>query len=369
MKVLYAVNSDLGKHGTIGFRTFHVAKEAQKKGALKGIICRGNLQQEIPKKYIKKVFPFYRIFNLGLSFISQFVFNKFPARQIQIWIFDYFCSKKLEKTDILHIYEYAPRTIKKAKKMGIKVVLDAQTMHPKTSCRIMNNPMKSVCNKHTKTANLADMIIAPSEFAAKSYKSEVKNTKVISVPFGVDINKFKPSKSKPQEFTCVFVGLIEPRKGIDYLVQAWKELNLKNANLVICGRINKTMKSRVDKYRKIKNIQFTGSINPIKYYQNAHIFVFPSLVEGSAKVIYEAMASGLPVITTLNAGPPFKNNTAGIIIKAKDKNSIKSAILRFYKNRKEIEAFGKRARNISLDYTWEKYGENIIKSYNKIKKC
>ncbi len=370
MKVIYAVNSDLGKHGTIGLRTFYVAKEAYKKGYLKKIICRGNSQKDIPKKNIKKVFPLYRIFNLGLSFISQFLVEKFPARKIQLYLFDFFVSKKLKKSniqaDVLHIYEYAPRTIKQAKKLGMKVVLDTQMAHGKTGDKIFNK--KGSYKELDACSKLADKIIASSEFVVQSYiEAKVPKEKMALIPHGVDLKKFNfKSQSKTKKFRCLFVGLIEPRKGMEYLLKAWDKLNMPDAELILCGRINLTMKKTVDKFKKRKNIKFTGFTDPIPYYKSANVFILPSLFESSAKVLYEAMAAGLPIITTFNSGPVFKDGEAGFIIPIRDAKAIADKILYLKNNPSIARKTGNNGRNLVRKFTWDIYGKKLIELYKKL---
>lgn len=73
----------------------------------------------------------------------------------------------------------------------------------------------------------------------------INETKIFVVPFGVDIEKFKPiKKDYIVTFKVAFSGNVNNRKGIPYLIRAWKELNLKNAELNIYGRV----------YPEVKNI-------------------------------------------------------------------------------------------------------------------
>lgn len=370
MKIIYALNSDLGKHGTIGFRTFHVAKEAYKKGYLKEIICRGNFQRIIPKKYIKSVFPLYRLLNLGMSVISQYLIRTFPARRMQLHLFDMLVSRKLRKegskAEILHIYEYAPRTVKEAKRRGMKVVLDTQMAHVNAAVEILGKKKKG--DEEEVCARLADKIIASSEFVVKTYiDAGVPKEKMELIPHGVDIKKFSAMKhSKTKKFTCLYVGTIERRKGVEYLLKAWERLDLPNAELVLCGRINLTMKEIIPKFKKNKSIVFTGFTDTRPYYRSADVFIMPSLFESSSKVLYEAMAVGLPIITTPNAGPPFKDRTAGLIVPIRSAKAIADKISYLKTHPAVGKKMGKIGRDMAKRLTWDIYGKNLMGVYRKM---
>lgn len=366
MKVLYVCNSDLGKRGNIGLRTYHVAKQAIEKGHDVKIICRGFVKGDIPKSHIEYVNFWYRYVNLGLVFTSQFIWSKFPGRIIQRWIFDELMSRKIKQydADVLHIYDYADKTIKVAKEMGMKVVLDTQMAHGKTGDKVFGLNREHF--NENESAKYADKVICSSKFVVDSYNDAGhKLSKLELIPHGVSLKKIK--KVKSDKFTVIFVGLIEPRKGIQYLIEAWKSLNLKNAELILLGRINKSMSKEVSEFKKLHNVTFTGFTDPAPYYQKADLFVFPSMFESSGKVLYEAMAAQLPIITTHNAGPPFDDGTCGFIVPIMDSNSIADKIKILYDDKKLRNKMGKSARSqVEKLGDWSDYGDKLLGVYNKL---
>ncbi len=376
MKVIYATNSDLGKHGNIGFRTYQVAKEAYKRKYLKKIISRGNCQTIIPKTFIKKVFPLYRPFNLALTAINQFITLKFPAYLINLNLFGILAKNKVEKCDIFHIYDYSEPLLKKSKKIGNINILDTQMAHPETSYIMQKEDWgasekktKEFFKKFKKMLSYADYIVASSDFVIKTYvNAGVPKHKMIKLNHGVDITKFKKNKQKESsKFICLYVGMITNRKGIKYLLEAWKNAKLKNAELIFCGRISPDMKKIVNK-NKDNSIKFKGFVDPVKYYQKSDVFIFPSLFESSAKVLYEAMSSSLPIITTENAGPAFKDKEAGFIVPIKDAKSIKNKIKILYNSPKLRDKMGNKGRKITEKLSWKEYGKKMNDFYEKIMK-
>ena len=91
----------------------------------------------------------------------------------------------------------------------------------------------------------------------------------------------------------------------------------------------------------------------------ADAFVFPSLFEGFALVILEAMAAGLPVITTPNtAGPDLiEDGKEGLIVPAGDANALREAMQSLLHNPERARSMGRAAHEKTKEFTWERYGE------------
>lgn len=238
------------------------------------------------------------------------------------------------------------KSIKSAKKIGAKTILECGSTHTYFREKILQEEYKKYKIENTKTPEyakqkaieeiqLADYIFLPSEFAKKTFiDAGIDASKIFIIQRGVDIEKFKPAKQENKKFRVLFVGKVSLRKGIHYLLEAWKELKLKNAELVIVGNIEETIKPLLSRFSDFSNIIFKGYVkDPVREYQKSTIFVFPSLEEGSAKVTYEAMASGLPVITTENSGSVVRNGIDGFIVPFNDKELIKEKIIYFFENR------------------------------------
>lgn len=130
-----------------------------------------------------------------------------------------------------------------------------------------------------------------------------KNLKVpgFYLPNGVDVKMFKP---KPKRFSKVpsvlFVGRLEPQKNLPILLRAIAQIKIK-VKLVFVGQ--GSQKQALETQAKKLKLNFTIK-PPVPHsrlpaiYQSADIFVLPSLIEGSPKVLLEAMACGLPIVAT-----------------------------------------------------------------------
>jgi len=378
-KILFILNSDFGIQNTIGARAKPIIEYSQKKDKFI-ILCRDYDKNLKFKLNIKKVFPLSNILMKFFTFLQIYVSEKIPTGEIKNYIFEFFLKQKLKKIDfkdikLIHSWDFLPNIYKyiKQKNKKTKIFQDVPMALP----NVISNLIKKDNLWENKDINIkkyvkeslkyVDYFVVPSNFVKDSLLKEgIKENKILLVPFGVDIQKFKPLKNKElnKKFKVAFSGNINKRKGISYLIQAWKELNLKNAELNIYGRVYPEVKDYLKNFEKY-NVVIHGFIDLTKEIPKNNIYVFPSLLEGSAKSVYEAMACGLPIITTYNAGSVIQNGKEGFIIPVQDVNSIKEKILFFYNNRDEIEKFGKQARKTAEKYTWENYSKNINKIYER----
>ncbi len=98
----------------------------------------------------------------------------------------------------------------------------------------------------------------------------------------------------------------------------------------------------------------------VKQYQDADVFVFPSYLDSWAMTVLEAMACGTPVIVTENTGSrDAVEKGGGIVIPAGNDLALEDAIKNLYNNRSTLETLGKKAREVAIEYTWEKYYQKL----------
>jgi glycosyltransferase involved in cell wall biosynthesis len=94
--------------------------------------------------------------------------------------------------------------------------------------------------------------------------------------------------------------------------------------------------------------------------------VFPSVDEGSAKVTYEAMACGIPVIVTPNAGSLARDGKDGFIVPIRQVEPLMEKILYFHNNREAAAEMGREARRYIETFTWEHYETTLIDTYKRL---
>ena len=104
------------------------------------------------------------------------------------------------------------------------------------------------------------------------------------------------------------------------------------------------------------------------YYQEADIFVFPTLGEGFGLVVLEAMSAGLGVICSQNAGgnDVISEYQNGFIYDPLDEQELKKYILWCADNKEKIMSFGEESKKIAKNYTWDKYYSAIFTTIDKV---
>jgi glycosyltransferase involved in cell wall biosynthesis len=216
---------------------------------------------------------------------------------------------------------------------------------------------------------LTDYFVVASEFVRKSLLyCGIKNEQIIKVPYGVDTSTFKyVEKSKESiknaPLKMVFVGQVDYRKGIMHLFSAMKKFDVGDISLKLVGGYDSTS----DLYKcgsEMENVEFLGFVTKDRLseiYNEADVFVFPTLCEGFGLVVLEAMACGVPVICSENAGgnDTIIEGDNGFHIPACSVEAIEDKLNWCLNNRESLYNMRAKAYETSQIYTWDKYYEGI----------
>src|SRR5437660_450667 len=212
--------------------------------------------------------------------------------------------------------------------------------------------------------DLATLLIVLSERAAETFReSGMAKEKLFYLPRGVDVQRFKPG-ARPPIFRAIFSGALIERKGIQHLLEAWHRLNLKDAELWLLGSMHEEAKPHLEKFWRgnIRTIGFAGDVET--YLSQATIHIFPSQLEGSAKVTYEAAACGLPQVVTRESGDVVRDGIEGIIVSPGDVNAIAGAIEYFYRHPGIVSEMSIAARKrVVENFTWDHFRERLLEAY------
>ncbi|AFK22365.1 glycosyltransferase family 4 protein [Pyrococcus sp. ST04] len=222
-------------------------------------------------------------------------------------------------------------------------------------------------------------IIAVSR-AAREFIKQFSKVPVEVIPNGVDISYFSPKDRDyakevisdklniPKENIILYVGRLEPRKGVSYLISAMQNVN---GNLLIAG--DGSLRSILIKKASIvsKNkIIFLGKINYSDLsllYKAADVFVLPSLSEAFGIVLLEAMASGTPVIGTRVGGIPEIIDGCGILVPPRNSKALASAINLVLSNQNLARKLGKLGRRrVEKIYSWQSVAKRTVEVYKEV---
>jgi len=209
--------------------------------------------------------------------------------------------------------------------------------------------------------NKSDAFIVLSEKRKKEYAKIIAKDKIHIIPNFISIPKTLEKKSK-QLINIITLGRLGNRKGTYDLINALniiKQLNFE-ANLAGDGDLN-TYQKYIDNFKLTKQIKLLGWIsgdNKKELLEKADIFVLPSYFEDMPMAILEAMAYGIPIISTNIAGIPevVENNANGFLIKPGDINNLANKLKTLIINKSLRCQMGKR----SLKIIREKFEQSLI---------
>jgi starch synthase len=210
-------------------------------------------------------------------------------------------------------------------------------------------------------AVVADVIMVGSQYAKDTLvRHGVEPSNIAVVPYGADIERFRPARrAKQTRFRLLFVGQLSQRKGIKYLLEAVKGLSLPKLELVLVGGVVGSGSGLIPYREHFIHVPHVPRYAVHNYFQLADLLVYPSLHEGSALAIYEALASGLPVITTANSGSVIRDGVEGFIVPIRDVQALKEKILLLYEQPELCQVMAQNARKLAEQFSWAAYRRKV----------
>jgi glycosyltransferase involved in cell wall biosynthesis len=213
-----------------------------------------------------------------------------------------------------------------------------------------------------------DFFICPSEAVRDDlvlYRG-VPRLRTAIIPYGIH-SGWLSLTPQPRRGRVLFVGTADLRKGIHYLAMAADQLARRNSNLEF--RVAGDVSSTITRQSICRHLNFLGRISRDRIheeFQTADLFVLPSLAEGSAEVTYEALAAGVPVITTKSAGSVVRDGIEGRIVPERDERALASAIEELVEDRAQRNRMAVAARERAREFIWDRYAESLIGELQKV---
>lgn len=213
-----------------------------------------------------------------------------------------------------------------------------------------------------------DRVLVPSAFARDTFTEfGIPSGKVLPVPLGVDTDLFHPSEKPPKRstFRVLFVGQITQRKGISYLLEAFRRAAIPRSELMLVGRICRSDRA----WRHLPGVRHEGPLPRRELpaiYRSADVFVMPSLIEGFCLTALEAMACGLPTILSKNTlGGEITDGPSAFLVPIRDADAIAKRLVQLYENGDARDAMGHAAHERAQLFSWEHYGERIATVFGR----
>ena len=207
---------------------------------------------------------------------------------------------------------------------------------------------------------------------------------IIVIPNGVDLKMFNPA-NRPlyrdslrqkhgisrSDLVLIFAGGDWERKGVPYIIEALSLLTRPDVKLLIIGSGDEKLYSQLAELKQVRErIIFVSHSSVLwEYYAASDVFVFPTKYEPFGLVIVEAMASGLPVITSRVAGVAdfITDGVNGLLLREpSDVNDLAAKIELLLPDAKLRKTMGERARETAENLSWDRVAQKTIDVYNRI---
>jgi glycosyltransferase involved in cell wall biosynthesis len=231
-------------------------------------------------------------------------------------------------------------------------------------------------------------VTTKSEFEEMHKYLEIPREKMKIIPHGVDHDFFTPTKDKektranilsklkilhdgypyliPNEKYFLHVGELNfVRKNLVRLIDAFlksRKLGLKH-NLIIAGKHTKELEHICLNKPGIFLLDWISNNDLLDLIQGADAFLLPSIHEGFGMPLVEAMACGIPCISSNRHSPPAVIEDVGILVNPYSETEISNAMLSLANNSKLLEELSEKSLKRSYDFSWEKNAQQIFKLY------
>lgn len=290
-----------------------------------------------------------------------------------------------EKCDIMHIHTIGPYSLLKCLKHKGKIVITAHVVpNSFLGSLIFAKLWYPLAKMYLKYFyNKADIIQAVSPQVKKELQEIGVNKKIIFIPNGINIEKFKRAgiekfenrkklNIKNDDFVVINVGQIQPRKGIESFINTAKELP-KIKFIWVGGIPFKKFAADRKKMEKLQanapsNIIFTDTIpyeKVTQYYSVADVLFFPSFQENFPFAVIEAAAGKIPIILRdIDIYPPIYGEN---YLKGTD-STFKSLILELKEDNIFYSEYSNKAFNIAEKYEYINLTKKIIEEYKNLLK-
>lgn len=342
-----------------------------------------------------KVYPFDELMRMvstkfGFNFLIQPETGFFCVDRIY-YNLDRKISKKLKsakKKGLTAVYAYedgALETFLAAKKLGLECIYDLpiayhillQELLHEEAIRKPNwaftlgggiNDSVQKLERKRKELELADTIVVASDFVRQSLPKWTNEKKIIQSPFGTPFSSsqfYLKEKSDNKKLRILFVGSMTQRKGLSDLFDAIQLVDSSKVELVVLGSLAAPLSFYSDQIKFI--YESTRSHDKVlELMRTCDVFCLPSIVEGRALVIQEAMSQGLPIIITANTGAEdlVVNEETGFLVPIRSPEAIAEKINWFLANRNKIFQMGRNAKQLADTYSWDGYADTICSELN-----
>jgi len=203
-----------------------------------------------------------------------------------------------------------------------------------TPARHSHQPSPRRSARELREYESAHLMLVPSDVVARTFlDAGIPEERLGRHQYGCDLDRFTPragDRPVDRPFTASFVGRCEPRKGLHYALQAWRDAGLAAAggSFVICGSFVDGYREHLGPLLHQEGVQILGFVDDVPaLLRSSDVMLLPSIEEGSALVTYEAQAAGCVLLVSRETGARCEDGREGLLHDAGD-TSLLTAQLR-----------------------------------------
>jgi glycosyltransferase involved in cell wall biosynthesis len=377
---------------TIGkFHTFDLARELHARAALAGIYSgypRFKLRDEGLPQELVHTFPW-----LHGSYMAFPWKRRLSSQWLQAWenlnavTFGKWLESQLEDCDVyVGLSGCSLPAGRRTQARGGKYVCDRGSAHIRVQDQLLSEEHarwgmthggldpRNAEREEAEYAS-ADCITVPSDFVLQSFLQQgIPASRLRLLPYGVNLGRFRPTaEPDPQRFDVLFAGGMSLRKGVQYLVQAYQQLQHPAKSLSFVGAPSPELIAMLQARNlwpadaRVLGHMPQAALKDIM--SRSHVLVLPSIEEGLAMVQAQAMACGCPVIASEHTGSTnlFTDANEGFIVPVRDVDALAQR-LQYLADQPEARAeMSRRAlQRVSQIGGWGAYGDSAMAIYRAL---
>lgn len=380
-RVLYSFPNRIGVPG-IGMIAWHQVSGLVAQGAEVHLFC-GSCERPLPG-----LASITETMRLGPMRVPYRLIGDDAVYSYHDWCVARLLRRMTSRPDIVHCWPLgALRTLRVARELGIKTVLERPNAHTRFAYRVVAQEHAKIGlpipKAHTHEFNhrrlareeleysAADQLICPSEFVAKTFREEgFPEQRITLHQYGYDAKEFHSDNDRAKAgndrpFTVLFAGRCEPRKGLHYALNAWHASGAAaSGRFLIAGSFVNGYEDFLKEqlaHPSVSRLGFTNDVAGVM--RQSDVLVLPSVEEGSALVTYEARGAGLILAVSASSGARCEHMHDSLVHDTGDVAMLREHLSLLYE-KADLRA---QLRQASLqgihELTWDRASRRLIEVY------
>lgn len=297
--------------------------------------------------------------------------------------FDQYVSSKIKSdTKVVHLFSNASEhTIKIAKNKGCKVIIDWGIAEPRELGRVMRKASDNAnvpyiddtdIDLNLRILKASDKILVPSDYVYTTFQNTEFADKLIKIPYGCPppLHKQNRESRTDKKIKICFAGNFSLRKSAPCILKVIKKIKNKfNVEFDVIGGIDEDIKLRFHEDLKlIDRVYGVRRAAIVTHMMKYDLMVFPSLCEGMARVVSEAMSAALPCIITAETG--FTNilhdRYSALYVEKNNPEQLYDCLEQVIANGEKLSSLSRNCQHASTIWTWQKYQESLKEVYEEL---